>query len=599
MRDWSGATWEFHRNERKGLRFSTVILGGYDRLSVDIPCGAGPIQHGLPEWRSTVEVWNDNGPVWAGWLRMPRAVLKRGVLDAIHLEADGWWHSAEQLKHQGRVVYGPPATASSNQKIVITDIADAVVHSRALLCQYIPGEDIDYTGLTLEEDSESFGGQPSTSVWNYMRGFTEALVTPVYWQVWLDQNRTPTLYWKTLSGAVDYWDHGRAREAVLEFDADEVANEVLVEWGNGQLASGYGVSPLIDPNFVRPEIDYSAIKARQMKYIHVGMGIRSLNQVTGFAGGLQQRMNTLRITGGTVTLDERITGQGNSWIELEEVRAGKRIRLTKPDIKPYNVAEALIYSTEYNEDACSVTLQLGLLDEAAKNARLVAYRELQGSAMEWSVFIGKFNPSALKVWADGGTGSAFPNWTHSPGQGAAPSVRFSNPVVAVSNGQHDFGPYGSQYLPENLPTNTHKLDVVTHLGSATNGAPLTGDSNGFLAQVPVQDFRADSINIKTAPGVRGTIKIRVDRWNPTTRITDSSFMEIELDNGEYESKSLVPVGTAQPKKVDDGDYLIFYVAPGATLSYVQVGIHGPRRYPQMPHYDPPEWAPPSQERLLD
>lgn len=572
------------KKSRKGLRFTKVLQGGHESATWEVDCSVLPLKAPYPKYRSEVKIHdNVSGKVaWLGWLKKLTFKTKKKKISSIVFEAEGYYHSCDLRQFGTPVVYGPATTgASTTSKVVVTSIDEAIAHALSQLCPQIMSYRIADTGIALTEDTESFQGKSALAVFNTLTPLTYYLSTPYVWKVVPDPDgfgRPHFDFW-SLDPVPRYFERSKAEEVNVEFDAADIRNYVRVGWGN---------NPPIEVPGPGGTMDYDPILVDgviQEKFVNVGTDFHSTQEVSSFANGLLARENVLRITGGQAIIKNEFIRDGvNNPIHPMLIEAGNVILLELPNLDPYTAATGLIERVDYDDEACSATLSFTAFDELARNARMLP-QNLQRNVV-WANAFPPFSPSSPVNDKLPMIGSQLPSAART-----SLDARVGGAIVtaAFTDSLHDFGEYGGQVLPENLPIN--RVDINAQINDVSVGE----DRASQPVQDCIMDKRRGKLSIKAREGETGNITVSIDKFKPSTQTYIRDYLTISLTGNNYAELPIVG------KRIEEGDWLIYNVdatgppvppGPASTISRVTVSIQGHKRWPQFPKYPAPEWVPP-------
>lgn len=521
---WIGDV-EVPREDREGLEWSSVVPGGDDRLSVTVKCDSAFFAAGVPLQRAHVEVRSEtNDGLWVGWLRKPNFHIVYGKFVGLVFEAEGYQYSGLVWPFEDHVVYGPASVGSTSiAKVNTASIVDAIDHARTQKTPLITNTKYLTTGFNLDEDSESFFGRTAVDVWNVMNNLMGFISNPLFWQVYSIDNLI-TLEFFAHPGVADYWERGKAKEMNLEFDANDVVWRCVVAFGGEQtyIAPALSVTPAI------------ATPYTQGKVLNLEAEARSLFQVTQVGESVVSNLNVVRITGGTVTIDEPLDGPGCLDVGPEYLRAGRMIDVTIPlTAAPYNTNNTdppgtvsgfmYIRRCSYSEEGCEASLSASPYTDEAKAIRMLPFQMTPG--LTWGIAFGSFNPPPRG-----------PSWyagdTTPPVRADTDLTPITGSMVATgyrTDTKHDYGSTGGIHdprtIPKNVVTANYNIEGLITDPGVPGVTPPTQDiirSETNVLRVMIPEMVVERIALLGS--VSGSITIRFHKFARDTETTSTNFI---------------------------------------------------------------------------
>lgn len=588
---------EVPRDDRKGLRYGSVVPGGDNHLSVDIDCRSAffTALGGLPAERTNVEVKSELGDIlWTGWVAKPVVRVAKGAFQGIRLEADGYQYSGLVEPFEDHQVYGPVGVgATSLTKLVTGNVIDAMDHARTQKTPLITNTRYALGAINFDEDTESFFRRTAVDVWNTVNAMISYIGNPMFWQVYSIDNLV-TLEFFPHGGGADYFEQGRAKDMSLEFDADEVVWRAGVDFGGEQVffADAAGGPAIATP--------YT-----QSKVVSLEAEAHSLLQVTLLAEKIVSDLNRRRITGGSITIDQPINTTGCANMPPSWLRAGRMIEVTIPqDAEPYHTADVggpisgLMYirSCEFSEDDCTAQLSASPWTDEAKAARVLPFQSTPG--LTWGVTFGTFNPPPRveKLPFVGST----PDPSRTPT--LTPIVGSVIPTGYRSDGQHDYGPAGVVLDPRSQPKEVVSANYwVTGLITAAGPPPTYAViplEDAVIAQA-IPEMVVERIELLAALGGPGSITLSFDKFVRSTETTSPLYLPNASLSSETFSETIVASADPGPGDPDNrlqfrtGDFIIINVIAPAPVNIkkLSVAIFGRKIWEShMPPTQGPNWV---------
>jgi hypothetical protein len=573
---------EIPRERRHDLEWSSVVPGGDDRCSWNMTCSDAAVvfEGTLPDQLIEVRVTGTEviDILWIGWLRKPRLRVEEGIFTEVVFEAEGYQYSGLVEPFEEHVKYGPASVGSSSlDKVVTTDVTDAMSHARSQKTPAITGEKFLSGAGNFEEDSESFFGKTAVDVWNTANQILGYFANPLYWQVYAIDGE-PTLELFPHGGTPDYFEDGKAKSLDVEFDANDVVWRVVAAFGGTQ-------------TYVADDPPAIATTYTKSKVLNLETEARSLNNVTNVADGAVAQLNVVRITGGTIVIDKPIRARYCiTDLPPEYLRAGRMIDVTIPEeAAPYHTDQPevggpisgflYIKRCSYSEESCEASLSPSAYTDEARALRMIPFQN--SPALTWGIAFGTFNtpPRYDKLYPEGT--STIPQRTN---PNTEPIIGSMVPTGYKTDSLHDYGPSGAIVDPRSIPKNAAaanfiiegKRDASNNLTIITDTASLANEVAAFQ---PIPEMVVERIVLYSP--ISGSITLRFHKFNRLTETTTNNFIGPASLTSEQYSETVITSGDPAPGDTDNrsiiahGDWIIVEVEGDATsITQVGVGIIG-------------------------
>lgn len=605
------------REVRSSFSFTTSVPGGDTAASWDVNCDyLRDVGYPLGKARILVDNPTRGTYLWRGVLKAPEIEWTRGMPTLAHFEAIGCAEGSFQ-QFPSTTVFGVTDTLSTvNGRQVVTNLGEIMAFGLTQ-CPLIDGPQSGIeNGGVLVEDTRDYRGQIPPVLWEDVCIMTRGLGTPFIWVVEPDPGTgLASLRFYAETTVPTYFEHGNAKSNKMRIDYGEIANQIYGVFGASLLQH----PPAGDP------IDYTQTPDLQTHFVDASTDIQELSMAQGFVESLYQKFNQRVPTGGTIILDRPIrTRVGSSYVMLpfEEVRAGRAIEteITKVPYLDSVVVDLPIRSTTYDEDACQITLSQSPINEAGKNARMLAMRAEQAKLV-WGTLsrgLGSPHPDLEYVHMASGTnaydGFTVSGWSApsipSAGQGSptVPSKTLPGrnplptpvttdppdgaqpppivPLIPVAAANRDgypgfgFGAMGYQIVPQMLPG--QRINIPAQIPTFD---PITGDlGDGERMQTDVQEAYIDTVTLSTLGGVSITVTVKVDIWNwdlLAVRVADAftinlvaaNAARLQFDNSDAEH---------MPILLYHGDQLRWKVQDADTMAILHGALNGWKSWKEFP-----------------
>lgn len=571
------------RDLRKGLVVDNNVPGGHDTVQFDIPCALATswmTQYGKwPSLGSRLEVRDNGVPFWGGRYCKPQLRVEKRALVKIHLNAQGYYKSAEDDRFDTRVVYGIGDTGVQigDDKTNCTDIVDGISHAITQLCPFVVVPAITPSGINITMDTQAFAGASAEEVANFFAALTSYLATPMVWQILINPSTgLMDFTFTTMETAEYYYDDGLTSWDA-EYDIERIMNVATVEYGNNQRwtepfdTSGPG--SLSGPLAYASEPPGTGTDIIRRKYVNAAEQYTGFDDIKALAAAYVSRFNNLKASG-TIEVREalRRSGVGVVPVGIHLLMPGHVIKLDlPPDYPVVSDTSRYISHTSWSEDSCVTTLTVGdATGLYADMRRLVMLPQKFTMSMSQGDIV-----QPLRNANEAPTiGTIYPG-TEYDNVGGHVVVRTVMPMAAMTTSgasvganNKDFGDHGGQILPGNLPDNFSEILVPIR---TADGSAIPVDAVNPVITLPIaKEYKLDTW--RTATVQAGAITFVVKK-NGVTMATAAQAAG-NSGTGSFGLTTLAP-----------GDVLtVFVTANAGGIANGTVNVSGNKHWSLFPTY---------------